>query len=154
MGNLLIGSYGARIDNGGRIKIPEKFRAAIENQFGREIFVTSLTDTSVQIYPLPVWESLVGNTRRGFLHLKPDLKRFILRVNLKGTHCELDSKGRVLISQTLRDKAQLNDAVEVIGLNDHIEVWNKDVVERFIEDNPLTDDDYESIVRITNRENE
>jgi len=58
LGNILIGSYTARFDKSGRIKIPEKFRIAIEEKYGKDVFITSLTDESVQIYPLPVWESL------------------------------------------------------------------------------------------------
>jgi len=35
MSNSLIGSYPARLDASGRVKIPQKFREAIEAQHGR-----------------------------------------------------------------------------------------------------------------------
>lgn len=151
MGNLLIGSYTARFDNSGRIKIPEKFRLAIEEHYGKEVFITSLTDDAVQVYPLPAWERLAGLTKKGLLHLKPDVKLFMLRVNLKGSQYEIDSKGRVLISQTLREKASLNGEVEVIGLNDHLEIWNKENIAKLLETKPLTDEDFERISEITSK---
>lgn len=151
MGNLLIGSYTAKIDKSGRIKIPEKFRTAIEEDFGHEVFITSLTDEAVQIYPLPVWEALTGVAKEGALHLRPDVRNFLLRVNRRGVRNEIDSKGRVLINAQLRGMAQLNDEVEVIGLNNHLEIWNKEKLDEKLEKKPLTDKDFESIASLIPR---
>jgi MraZ protein len=153
MGNFLIGSYKARLDKSGRMKIPEKFRASMEEQFGKELFITSLSDEAVQIYPLSIWENLAGITQKGFLHLKPDVKMFLLRVNRKGTQYEIDPKGRVLINQTLRDKANLENEVEVIGLNDHLEIWNKDRLDEILEKRPLTDKEFDRIADLTTKGN-
>ena len=46
MGNFILGSFSARLDKSGRLKIPEKFRAAIEEEFGKDLFVTSLSGSS------------------------------------------------------------------------------------------------------------
>ncbi|MFW6159622.1 MAG: division/cell wall cluster transcriptional repressor MraZ [Acidobacteriota bacterium] len=149
MGQLLIGSFTARLDKSGRIKIPEKFRLAIEENFGKEVFITSLNDQSIQIYPLSVWLNLTNITGEGFLHLKPEIKRFLLRVNHMGTHYEIDSKGRILISQHLRDKARLDGEVEVLGLHNYIEVWNPELLEESVLQQPLTDEDFEHISRLS-----
>lgn len=151
MGKFLLGSYQARIGKSGRIKIPEKFRATIEEQYGKELFITSLSDQAVQIYPLPVWEELAGITKEGLTHLKPDVKMFMRRVNLKGGQHEIDSKGRVLISQTLREKTLLEEEVEVIGLNNHLEIWNKETLNKILDKNPLSDEDFEQISKLDNR---
>jgi len=148
---LLIGSYTARLDNSGRLKIPEKFREIIEQNFGKEVFITSLTDEAVQIYPLSVWEEMTRIANEGALHLRPDVRRFLLRVNLKGSYNQIDAKGRVLINQTLREKANLNTEVEVIGLNNHLEIWNKEVLNGIIEEKPLTEEDFENIARLVPR---
>ena len=52
---MLRGNYTARIDDKGRLKIPNAFRALVEEQHGAELFVTSLTGESVRVYPMPVW---------------------------------------------------------------------------------------------------
>ncbi|HRD01680.1 MAG TPA: hypothetical protein PLP57_03420 [Candidatus Saccharicenans sp.] len=149
--NQLIGSYSARLDHSGRLKIPEKFRDIIEKSYGQDVFVTSLTDEAIQIYPLSVWEEMTRVASEGALHLRPDVRKFLLRVNLKGSHHQIDAKGRILINQTLREKARLNTEVEVIGLNNHLEIWNKDVLNSVIEGKPLTDEDFESIARLVPR---
>ena len=151
MGNFLLGSYSARIDKSGRIKIPEKFRTTIENVYGKELFITSLNDQAIQIYPLPVWEELAGLTKVGLLHLKTDVKQFMRRVNVKGSQLDIDTKGRVLVSPILREKAQLDGEVEVIGLNNHLEVWNKANLEASLAQNPLTDEDFDKIAQLADR---
>lgn len=148
---LLIGSYTARLDGSGRLKIPEKFRDIIEQTYGHDVFITSLTDEAVQIYPLAVWEQMTSVANEGALNLRPDVRRFLLRVNLKGNHHQIDAKGRVLISQSLREKARLNTEVEVIGLNNHLEIWNKEVLESVIENKPLSEEDFENIARLVPR---
>jgi len=153
LGNYLIGSYTARFDKSGRIKIPAKFHEAILEKYGKEVFITSLTDQSVQIYPLLKWEKMTGVTDEGLLQLKPRLRSFMLRVNVKGSYYEIDSKGRVLISQALKEKANLGPEVEVVGLNDHLEIWNKDLLKEAIEKNPLTDEDFNQISELKLKEN-
>jgi len=148
---MLIGSYTAKIDRSGRIKIPEKFRTAIEDEYGKDVFITSLTDEAIQIYPLAVWESMTGVAKEGALHLRPDIRRFLLRVNRKGAKHEIDSKGRVLLNSSLRGTASLQDEVEVIGLNNHLEVWNRERLDEKLEKKPLTDEDFEAIANLIPR---
>jgi MraZ protein len=151
MTNSLNGSYTARFDASGRIKIPEKFRETLELVYGRDLFITSLNDEAVQVYPLSVWEEMTGIAREGALHLRPDVRKFMLRVNRKGTKHEIDTKGRVLINQVLRDKAGLREEVEVIGLSNHLEIWNKETLDGILDANPLTDEEFENISRLIPR---
>ena len=55
---VLRGNHTARIDEKGRLKIPNAFRGLIEGQHGADVFVTSLSGESVRIYPMPVWMAL------------------------------------------------------------------------------------------------
>jgi len=151
MARHFVGSYTARLDASGRIKIPERFRETLEQQYGRDVFITSLTDEAIQIYPLAVWEEMTGVASEGAIHLRPDVRKFMLRVNRKGTRHEIDAKGRLLLSPALREKAKLKDECEVIGLSNHLEIWDKDVLDGELEEKPLTDADFESISRLIPR---
>jgi MraZ protein len=145
---LLIGSYPAKLDASGRVKIPEKFREVIEETYGKDVVVTSLANEAVQVYPLPVWERMTGANPEMTLSLQPTIRKFLAQVNFQGNHQQLDPKGRVLIKQTLRDKAQLPDEVEVVGMTSHLEIWNKRNLERMLEEKPLTDADFETIAKL------
>ena len=50
------GSYSAKIDDKGRLKIPNAFKALVEDQHGASsLYVTSVTGESVRVYPMSVW---------------------------------------------------------------------------------------------------
>ena len=50
---MLRGSYSAKIDGKGRLKIPNAFRALVEDQRGETgLYITSLSGDSVRIYPM------------------------------------------------------------------------------------------------------
>ncbi len=55
---VLRGNSPAKIDASGRLKVPNEFRRVIEQEFGRDLFVTSLSGDNVWIYPLAVWTAL------------------------------------------------------------------------------------------------
>ena len=65
---MLRGNHPARIDEKGRLKVPNGFRALVESQYGPELFVTSVTGEHVKLYPMAVWleieRKLAAETRR------------------------------------------------------------------------------------------
>jgi len=148
MGNLLIGSYRAKLDKSGRLKIPEKFRTAIEERYGSDFFVTSLEESTIKVFPLPVWLAMTGSTENDNLYLDPDIEDYMRRANTFGVQCELDAKGRVLISPDLRTMAGLDAEVVVIGLNNHLEVWDTRRLDDKLQKKPLTRDDFKKIAEL------
>ena len=52
---MLRGNHPARVDDKGRLKVPNGFRVLIEQQYGQELFVTSVTGEYVRVYPMAVW---------------------------------------------------------------------------------------------------
>ena len=134
------GNAPARIDDKGRLKIPNSFRALLGGQYGRELFLTSLTGECVQIYPLPVW--LEKEQKLGEMpSTHPARLRFLERVNYYGQAGELDGQGRVIIPVRLRESATMTGDVDVLGQYNYLEVWNHDRLLAKMQRDPLTDDD-------------
>ena len=134
------GNAPARIDDKGRLKVPNGFRALLEAKFGRDLFLTSLTGESVRIYPMPVWletEEKLG--RMPSTH--PARLRFLDRVNYYGQAGELDAQGRTLIPVRLRESATMTGDVDVLGYYNYLEVWNHDRLVAKLQREPYTDDD-------------
>jgi len=141
---VLRGNYAAKIDDKARLKIPNAFRALIEKAHGGEVFVTSLTGESVRIYPMPIWLALEERLASAPSTL-PARNRFLDRVNYFGQTAEIDTQGRVLIHQRLRDSAGMSGEVDVLGSVDRLDVWNHDrLVAKMLSD-PYTDDDARSL---------
>jgi MraZ protein len=137
---VLRGNYAARIDDKARLKIPNAFRALVEKAHGSEVFVTSLTGESVRIYPMPVWLALEERLGRA-PSTHPSRIKFLDRVNYYGQSAEIDSQGRVLIHQRLRESAGMAGEVDVLGSVDWLDVWNHDRLVAKMLREPYTDDD-------------
>jgi MraZ protein len=140
---VLRGNAPAKIDDRGRLKVPSAFRAVIQ-ELGRDVFVTSLSGESVQIYPMSVWLEIEARLAKMPSTL-PARMKFLDRVNFYGAIAELDDQGRVLIQPRLRDSAQMAGEVDVLGQQNFLEVWNH---ERFVAKlmrDPFTTDDAKSL---------
>jgi MraZ protein len=141
---VLRGNSPAKIDDKGRLKIPNGFRVAIQKDHGSELFVTSLTGQSVRIYPMPVWAEIERRIAQ-MPSTHPARQRFLDRVNFYGQVGEFDLQGRVLIQPRLRDSALMNGEVDVLGQQNFLEVWNHErFVTRLIAE-PFSDDDAKAL---------
>jgi MraZ protein len=138
---MLRGNHPARVDDKGRLKVPTGFRALIEQQFGLELFVTSVTGDYVRIYPMAVWLE-VERKLAEVPSANPSKQRFLDRVNFFGQAVTMDRQGRLVLPQLLRESAAMAGEVSVLGLQNHLAVWNqKRLTERLFEKEPFTDED-------------
>jgi MraZ protein len=62
-----------------------------------------------------------------------------------GLITQMDPQGRILMPQSLREDAQIQGDVIVIGKTDHLEVWNNEIIRKSLRDAPLTDADREKL---------
>src|ERR1700680_3631462 len=118
------GSAPARLDEKGRLKVPNLFRQQIEEAFGPEMFVTSLHGREVLLYPLAIWRALEEK-----LAALPAIHRaktkFLERVNYFGQDAARDGTGPVLVPHILRDAVKLPPDVVVTGNIDHLVVTDR-----------------------------
>ena len=134
------GNAPARIDDKGRLKVPNAFRSVLESKYGRELFVTSLTGEYVRIYPMPVWLD-IEQKLAAMPSTHPSKLRFLDRVNYFGQADMLDAQGRVLIPKTLREAATTVGEVDVLGQVNYLDVWNHDRFMTKLQREPYTDED-------------
>jgi MraZ protein len=138
---MLRGNHPARIDDKGRLKVPNGFRAFVEQQWGAELFVTSVSGEYVRIYPMAVWLEI----ERKLVNVpsqNPSKLRFLDHVNFFGQVVTMDLQGRVVLPQMLRETAAMAGEVSVLGLQNQLAVWNqKRLHERLFKKEPFTDED-------------
>ena len=134
------GNAPARIDEKGRLKLPNSFRALLESKYGRELYLTSVSGESVRVYPMPVWleiEQKLGTMPSAH----PSRQRFLDRVSYFGQSAELDGQGRVIIPIRLRDAATMSGDVDVLGAVTFLDVWNHERFLSKLQREPYSDDD-------------
>lgn len=138
---MLRGSYPAKIDSKGRLKIPNGFRGLVDGEPGAHpVYLTSLAGDSVRIYPMPVWRALEERLAK-MPSTHPARLKYLDRVSYFGQLSELDQQGRVLIPARLRDAASMTGEVDVLGQVDYLEVWNHERFLAKLQREPFTDDD-------------
>jgi MraZ protein len=134
------GNVPARIDDKGRLKLPNTFRTLLESKYGRDLFLTSVTGEFVRIYPMPVWldiERKLGEMPS----THPSRLRFLDRVNYFGQATELDVQGRLVMPLRLREVATMSGDVDILGQVTYLDVWNHDRFLTKMQREPYTDDD-------------
>jgi len=112
------------IDEKGRIIIPTRFRDVIRVGGGDSIMVSGL-DKSLFAYTYDEWTKI--ENRILALAEKSDNMRRFRRVFIGGAHeCNIDKQGRVLIPPTLRQYAEIEKEIVVLGVLDHFEIWSRE----------------------------
>jgi len=137
---VLRGSYPAKIDDKGRLKIPNAFRAVVEDQHGAGLYLTSLSGDSVRIYPMAEWLAVEQRVSR-MPSSHPARLKFLDRVNYFGQVGEFDVQGRVLVPARLREAAGVVGDVDVLGQISYLEVWSHERFVAKLKREPFTDDD-------------
>ena len=140
-GVVFRGSASAKIDDKGRLKIPTDLRRHFQDQYGKEVFLTSVLGDSVLVYPLAVWEEIEGRLAE-LPSTDRTKRRFLERVSYFGQQGRLDGQGRVVIPPILRHSADMSGEVVVSARLDHLEVWNRSRLQEKFSEHPFGDEDF------------
>ena len=136
------GSAKAKIDAKGRFKLPTDFRRQLEKDYGSmDVFVTSVGGDCALLYPLRVWEELEEKLST-LPSTDPKLIRFQRRVAYFGQQGVLDAQGRLVLQSRLREKADLVGEVVVFGQREYFEIWNHELFEKHLEEQPFDEEDF------------
>lgn len=123
---MLIGEYQHTLDSKKRLSLPAKFRKEV----GRKVVITRGLDTCLFMFPEKAWakiaEKLV-NLPFGQADTR-GLSRFLLAGAVES---DVDSAGRILIPDFLKDFADLRSRVVLAGVSDRVEIWNEKTWEEY-----------------------
>jgi MraZ protein len=121
------------------------FKAAIEEKYdGSEFCVTSLDAQYVRIYPMQEWVRIEEKLASGGSFNK-SRRKFLDRMNYYGQVVSWDKTGRILIPAILREAAEMNGEVAVLGNLTWLAVWNNDKFLADLNSNPITPDDEQDL---------
>ena len=135
------GSAAAKIDDKGRLKVPTEFRRSLDDRWGPDLFVTSILGDSALLYPMPVWEE-IEQRLMAMPSTNSTRRRFLERVSYFGQQASLDSQGRLVLPQILRESAHMEGEVVVSGRIDHLVVWNRERFEERLVEEPFGEEDF------------
>lgn len=113
------------LDAKGRMAMPAKYRDQLMSSCDGRLVVTVNRDRCLLLYPLPVWEEIEAQLNR-LPGLDPNVRRLQRNLMGRSEDLELDAQGRVRLPPALREFADLEKRVALVGLGKKFEVWNED----------------------------
>ncbi len=132
---LLTGEYQHVIDSKSRVLISNKLRSQIDvDEHGSNFYLVLGSNGILCLYPEKYFEQIA-------LAIAPttvaaDEAVAFERISFAlSSKVELDNQGRLLVNEKLRKRAGLQNDVTLVGVRDHIELWNSENWEEYLSDN-------------------
>lgn len=126
---MLIGEFKHTLDDKNRVSLPSKFRKEV----GKKVIVTHGLDNCLSLYTLKEWEEIAkkfGGLGMGQADVRGLHRHFLGNA----AEIDVDSAGRILIPEGLRNEAGLKNKIVFTGLYNRIEIWNESSWEAYKKD--------------------
>ena len=127
------GNIDAKVDEKGRVFVPSSFRKILQKEeeqgliLRRDIFQRCLV-----LYPQQVWDeqvdAITAKTSMFDRNGRNALRQFVAGAEA----VSLDSGGRILIPKRYLEEACIKNDVRFIGVDNTIEIWNKQDAETIL----------------------
>ena len=116
---MFVGEYTPRLDDKGRLTLPAKIRAALEEDV---VVLTKGQENCIAVYPQAEFRRVAAQLHaRG----RGEANRIMIRQLASGADEQpVDGQGRISVNTGLRGYARLDRACTVIGAIEHFEIWD------------------------------
>jgi len=126
------------LDAKGRIAMPTRYRERLAEHCGGQMVVTIDTEEHcLLIYPIDAWE-IIQRKVEALSSYDPAARRIQRLLIGHATDIDIDGSGRLLLTQPLRDYAQLDKKTVLLGQGKKFELWSEELWmqrrEAYIED--------------------
>jgi MraZ protein len=113
------------LDSKGRLAVPARYRDAVLERCGGRLVVTTDSDRCLLIYPLPDWEP-IEQKLMALSSFNAQIRELQRRLVGYAEDVQMDAAARILVPPALREFAQLDKNVVLVGQGSKFELWNKD----------------------------
>ncbi|MFA7193891.1 MAG: division/cell wall cluster transcriptional repressor MraZ [Candidatus Paceibacterota bacterium] len=123
---MLIGEFKHTLDDKNRVSLPSKFRKEV----GKKIIVTHGLDNCLFLYTLKDWEKIAEQ----FSSLsvgQAETRAFNRYMLGSASEVLVDSAGRILIPENLKEVVGLKNKVVFAGLYNRIEIWQEEEWDKY-----------------------
>lgn len=129
----LFGNYELTLDEKNRLLVPSDIRKAWNPEDAESLVIVPGVNRKLWLYTEKFYEQMAGRMES---QLAPEEEKVLNDLLNFGTaqRLEMDKAGRVLIPEKLVKKGQLGREVTVVGMRDHVEIWNRSEWSAFEDD--------------------
>ena len=132
---MLTGEYEHTLDSKGRLFVSNKLRSQIDTEeYGGSFYLVLGANGILCLYPENYFQQIALAGAPGMA--APDEAIVFERLSVAlASKVELDRQGRLLLGEKVRRRANLSDNLTLVGVRDHIELWNTENWEKYLSDN-------------------
>jgi MraZ protein len=131
---VFTGRFDHSIDEKGRVSIPARFREVLQRENHDRLYITNFPHDGqwcLALYPPNQWDALIASLAAK-PRFDPTVQAFQTMI-IGGAHeVPVDRQGRILLPPKLREKAGLDREVTFSALQDHFELWDKQLLEQVL----------------------
>ena len=133
---MFIGEYQHTLDPKNRVIMPSKFREKLGDSF----VMTKGLDNCLFIYSSKEW-SIVEDKLKSLPMTNKDARAFVRFFFAGACECELDKQGRIVMPNNLKEYANIDKELVIIGVSTRIEIWSKEEWNKFNSDANISYED-------------
>jgi MraZ protein len=122
------GNHTTQIDPKFRLTLPKEFKRRVDEVYGPLFYITSVDGKRAQLWPMKDPETYEAKIVQ-LDALDPDREDFLNVTSYYGQTVEMDSAGRLVLPQVIRQTAQLSGEVNVLGMQTILEVVDREMFE-------------------------
>lgn len=129
------------VDGKGRVTVPAKMRDAMSPEAEEAFTITRGFEDCIHLYPKDRWRAM----EEEFEQLNPfnrEARHFMRTVLRWADDVSLDGQGRIKMPKRLMEFGEINGQALIIGTHDHIEIWNPERFDAYLNEQPA---DYETL---------
>ena len=119
---MFLGEHQHALDAKGRITIPVKLRYKL----GERFIATKGLDKCIFLFPISEWQEL--DKKLGDLPSlsRPEARSFVRFFYSGASELEMDKQGRTVLPINLREYAEIDKDIFIVGVGSRIEIWSQD----------------------------
>lgn len=129
----LTGTFQRALDDKQRLAFPKRLRDAMGNEELKELYVAPEVGRSLSVFSPVTFERRAARIEQ-LSTARSSVANYLRLYYSQAERVEIDSQGRIRLPERLVEFAQLKQDVVLLGVNDHVEIWNQAIWNEFLQE--------------------
>lgn len=134
----LTGTWPRSLDDKGRLAVPKRVRDDLGGETLTELYVAQWNEKSLGLFTPAAFEAMAERFREK--SSSAGVRDFMRLFYARAERVDIDTQSRIRIPDRLKEYAELSRDIVLLGVNDHLELWDQGRWDRYVSEmNPQFD---------------
>ena len=129
----LTGTYHRTLDEKQRLAVPKRLREELVDEQHPVLYIAPETEQALTLYSTREFQRRAEDLVDSLPH-QSNLRNYRRLYYSQAEQVEVDSQGRIRLPERLVKFAELQQEVVLLGVHDHVEIWDRLRWQAFLED--------------------